>query len=223
MNAYSKDLRLKVLDALAQVLPRKEAARLFEVSLSTIKRYLKLRKHTRDVAAKPSPGRTPTIGKSVEHRRALCSQLEANRDANLERHCELWEARHGVKVSISTMSRAIRKLGWLHKKGLGSYRGDKEERSAWRKRISQIDPSELLFVDECGTNISLTPLYARAPQGERTYSKTPRNWGKNLTFLASLSSEGTGATIAIEGATNNVQSFEITWPISRVQPLRTLL
>lgn len=116
MNAYSKDLRLKVLDALAQVLPRKEAARLFEVSLSTIKRYLKLRKHTRDVAAKPSPDRTPTIGKSVEHRRALCSQLEANRDANQERHCELWEARHGVKVSISTMSRAIRKLGWLHKK-----------------------------------------------------------------------------------------------------------
>ncbi len=116
MNAYSKDLRLKVLNALDRELPRKEVARLFGVSLSTIKRYLKLCKHTGDVAPKPSPDRTPTIGKSVEQRRALWMQLEANDDATLERHCELWEERHGVKVSISTMSRAIRKLGWTRKK-----------------------------------------------------------------------------------------------------------
>src|SRR5918911_5134038 len=116
MNAYSKDLRLKVLDALDQGLPRKEVARLFGVSLSTIKRYLKLRKHTGDVTPKPSPGRTSTIGKSGEQRRALGVQLEANDDATLERHCELWEERQGVKGSISTMSRAIRKLGWTRKK-----------------------------------------------------------------------------------------------------------
>ena len=116
MNAYSKDLRLKVLDALDQGLPRKEVARLFGVSLSTIKRYLKLRTHTGDVTPKPSPGRTPTIGKSGEQRGALGAQLEANGEATLERHCELWEERQGVKVSISTMSRAIRKLGWTRKK-----------------------------------------------------------------------------------------------------------
>jgi transposase len=50
MNAYSNDLRLKVLDALDRGLPRKEVVRLFSISLSTIKRYLKLRKHTGDVA-----------------------------------------------------------------------------------------------------------------------------------------------------------------------------
>ena len=85
---------------------------------------------------------------------------------------------------------------------MGATERDEEERSAWRKRVSEIDPSELLFVDECGTNISLTPLYARAPKGERAYGKTPRNWGKNITLLASLSSEGVGASMAIEGATN---------------------
>ena len=47
--------------------------------------------------------------------------------------------------------------------------------------------------------------------------------GKYITLLASLASEGTGASMAIEGATNNVHSFEITWPISRVQLLRTPL
>nr|MDQ3834663.1 hypothetical protein [Actinomycetota bacterium] len=68
------------------------------------------------------PGRIPTIGKSVEQRRALWAQLESNVDATLERHCELWEERQGAKVSISTMSRAIRKLGWTRKKKFGSHR-----------------------------------------------------------------------------------------------------
>jgi transposase len=43
MNAYSKDLRLRVLEAVDRGLPRKEVANLFGGSLSTIKRYLKRR------------------------------------------------------------------------------------------------------------------------------------------------------------------------------------
>jgi hypothetical protein len=44
MNAYSKDLRLRVLDALDRGLSRKEVSELFGLSLSTIKRYLKRRR-----------------------------------------------------------------------------------------------------------------------------------------------------------------------------------
>ncbi|MDP9457301.1 MAG: hypothetical protein M3Q60_16320 [Actinomycetota bacterium] len=54
---------------------------------------------------------------SVEERRALWKQLEENQEATLERHCELWENERGVRVSVSTMSRAVRKLGWTFKKG----------------------------------------------------------------------------------------------------------
>jgi hypothetical protein len=45
-----------------------------------------------------------------------------------------------------------------------------------------VDASLLLFVDESSTNVALTPRYARAPKGERAFGKTPRNWGKNVTF-----------------------------------------
>ncbi len=38
------------------------------------------------------------------------------REATLERHCELWETERKVRVSVSTMSRAVRKLGWTFKK-----------------------------------------------------------------------------------------------------------
>ncbi len=64
-----------------------------------------------------------------------------------------------------------------------------------------------MFVDECGTNISPTRLYARSPKGERAFGKTPKNWGKNITLISSLSSEGIGASMAIEGATHK-EAFE---------------
>jgi transposase len=117
MNAYSKDLRLRVLDAVDRGVPRKEVASLFGVSLSTIKRYVKRQREGKDLQPKPSTGRRRRILASPEEKRALWEQLEQNDEATLERHCELWEERRGVRVSIATMSRAIRqKLGWTLKK-----------------------------------------------------------------------------------------------------------
>ena len=62
-----------------------------------------------------------------------------------------------------------------------------------------LDPRRLVFVDECSTNIALTRLYARAPKGERAYGKAPRNWGKNVTLICSLSAEGIGAAMNVGG------------------------
>ncbi len=117
MNAYSKDLRLRVLAAVDRGMSRKEVVKTFGVSLATIGRYLRRRREGVDLAPRPSTGRTPTILANLEHKRALWKQLEDNDTATLERHCQLWEKEQGVKVSISTMSRAIRKkLGWSRKK-----------------------------------------------------------------------------------------------------------
>jgi transposase len=116
MNAYSENLRLKILEALERGIPRTEAVRTFGVSIATIERYVRRRRRGEDLAPRSSPGRTPTIGATVEERRALWKQLEENDAATLERHCELWERTQGIRVSISTMSRAIRKLGWSRKK-----------------------------------------------------------------------------------------------------------
>jgi DDE superfamily endonuclease len=56
-------------------------------------------------------------------------------------------------------------------------------------------------VDECGAHTSMTRLYARAPKGERAYGKVPRNRGSNTTLLASMSLEGMGPCLAVEGPT----------------------
>jgi transposase len=117
MNAYSKDLRLRVLEAVDRALPRTRISELFGVSLSTIKRYVRRRRQGEDLEPKPSTGRKRRILATSEHKRALWEQLEENDEATLERHCELWESATGVRVSLATMSRAIReKLGWSYKK-----------------------------------------------------------------------------------------------------------
>ncbi len=45
------------------------------------------------------------------------------------------------------------------------------------------------------------PLRARAPKGERAFGEAPRNRGKNTTLLASMSAQGMGPCVAVEGAT----------------------
>ena len=62
-----------------------------------------------------------------------------------------------------------------------------------------LDVRRLVFVDECGTHTSLAPLYAWAPRGRRAYAKVPRNRGKNTTLLASISVEGMGPCVMVEG------------------------
>jgi transposase len=65
-----------------------------------------------------------------------------------------------------------------------------------------LDARSVVFVDEMGTNTSLSPLYGWAKKGERAYCSVPRNRGKNTTLLSSMSVEGIGPSLAVEGATN---------------------
>lgn len=117
MDIYSKDLRLRALDAVDRGIPRNDVVDTFSISLTTLKRWLKKRREGKDLTPGTSTGRKRRILASTEEKRALWEQLEANDDATLERHCEMWEHKRGVRVSLSAMSRAIRhKLGWSYKK-----------------------------------------------------------------------------------------------------------
>lgn len=116
MNAYSLDLRLKVLDAVDRGIPRKEVVRTFGVSMPTLERYLRRRREGTRLGPGRSPGRTPSILATLQEKRLLWKQLEENEEATLERHCQLWEQKRKVRVSVATMSRAVRKLGWRFKK-----------------------------------------------------------------------------------------------------------
>lgn len=75
-------------------------------------------------------------------------------------------------------------------------------RAAWRMMVAAVvEPERLVFVDECGTHTSMAPLYGYAPEGERLRLRVPRGRGKNTTVLSSMTIEGMGPTLAVEGAT----------------------
>jgi transposase len=61
-------------------------------------------------------------------------------------------------------------------------------------------------VDESSTNVRMVPLRARAPRGERAFGKAPKNWDENVTLISSISSEGMGPSMSIEGSVDG-QAF----------------
>jgi transposase len=93
--------------------------------------------------------------------------------------------------------------GVIKKISLRASERDEAERAAWRARAeAEFKAEALVFVDESGCNLALTPLYAWAPRGERAVAQAPRNRGPNTTVLAALTAEGLQAPMIIEGATN---------------------
>jgi len=114
MRAYSLDLRTRILAAVDSGMTLREAARVFGVGTTTIKRYARQRRLTGSLAPRRHPGRLPKIRPQDEE--ALRAQLAAHPTAVLTEHCAHWEASHGTRLSTMAMSRAIRKLGWTRKK-----------------------------------------------------------------------------------------------------------
>ena len=85
---------------------------------------------------------------------------------------------------------------------MGALERDEWLRAAWRAMVSEsVEPERFVFVDEMGANISLSVVRAWSRRGERAYCSVPRNRAKNTTLLASMSVEGMGPSLAVEGAT----------------------
>jgi transposase len=91
------------------------------------------------------------------------------------------------------------------KRSVGASERDEFLRAVWRAMVAESTQAErFVFVEECSTNVSLRPLYAWSPRGERAHCSAPRNWGKNVTLLCMLCSmtlSGMGPSLAVEGAT----------------------
>lgn len=114
MRAYSVELRERIVRAVRAGHPKAEVADLFGVDRRTINRYLRL-DAAGDLAPKPIPGRPRAI--TPDQHADLALQLRLHPADTLAEHCQRWEAVHGMRVSVATMSRVIARLGWTRKKG----------------------------------------------------------------------------------------------------------
>ena len=115
MNAYSEDLRKKIIEALRRGATKSEAARAFGVSRSSVKRYAKLVEEGRPLAPRKRPGSKPKMDEGAT--KLLEADVERRPAATLSERCEFLEKVAGLQVSESTLSRMLRRLGWSRKKG----------------------------------------------------------------------------------------------------------
>jgi len=114
MNAYSEDLRKKIVEATERGTPNTEVARAFGVGVSSVKRYVATAREGRSLAPKRRPGSKPKLDERA--RKLLEADLEERPAAVLPERREFLERVAGVRVSDSTVSRMLRRLGWSRKK-----------------------------------------------------------------------------------------------------------
>jgi transposase len=199
MRAYSLDMRQHIVRAIDRGIPNHDIARVFGVSLATVKRYARLRRATGDLMPRPIPGRPRQLAAS--HEQALLAQLQASPDATLKQHRAMLKRAHGVSVSATTVSRAIARLGWTRKKKIPrAAERNAAAQAAWRLLAATLDSGRLVFVDECSVNLAMAPRYGRAPRGDRAIGTVPRKRGANITLIAALSLRGIEAAMYLEGA-----------------------
>ena len=115
MNAYSEGLRKKkFVEAKERGMPTAEVARAFGVGVSSVKRYAATAREGHSLAPKRRPGSKPKLDE--RSRKLLEADLEERPAAILPERREFLERVAGVRVSDSTVSRMLRRLGWSRKK-----------------------------------------------------------------------------------------------------------
>jgi transposase len=115
MNAYSEDLRKKIVEAVERGTSKVEAARTFGVGISSVKRFAATAKAGRSLAPKKRPGSNPKLDEAA--RNLLEADLRERPAATLPERREFLRRARGVSVSDSTVSRTLRRMGWSRKKG----------------------------------------------------------------------------------------------------------
>jgi len=127
MKAYSEDLRKKVVEAVQQRgTSKSEAARLFGISPSSVKRYTRLADRGKSLAPKKGGGRPPIADDAM--RKLLEEDVHARPSATIKERRRFLESFAGKSRSEPTLRRLMKRMGFSRKKGLwGRWNGTSGE------------------------------------------------------------------------------------------------
>ena len=170
--AHSLDLRTRIVDAVDRgVGTISEIAALFGVNESFIYKLLRQRRERGDISPLPHGGGAQAK-LNEDHLMILTDLVAQSPGATLEELRERMKKQARVEVSVTTICRALQSLGLSRKKKtIRAAEADPVERAKFAKEQKRLPVEKLVFVDEFGSNIVMTPTYARSPQGERAASQ----------------------------------------------------
>ena len=116
MRAYSEDLRKKIVIAIERGMPKAQAARTFDVSLSSVKRYARSVRQGESLAPKKSPGRPRIVDEKA--RVLLEKDVEERPSATVSQRRSFLEHITGTDKSDSTVRRLMKRMGFTQKNGV---------------------------------------------------------------------------------------------------------
>jgi transposase len=117
MKAYSEDLRQKVVHAVHQRgTSKSEAARLFGISLSSVKHYTRLADQGESLSPRKGGGRPPIADETTE--RLLEEDIRTRPAATVEERRRYLMRFAGKSLSEPTLRRLLKRMGFSRKKGL---------------------------------------------------------------------------------------------------------
>jgi transposase len=116
MRAYSEDLRKKIVAAIERGMSKAQAARTFDVSLSSVKRYSTIAREGGSLEPRKSPGRPH---KTDQKARVLLEQdVEERPAATISQRRRFLEHITGTTLSDSTVRRLMKRMGFSQKNGV---------------------------------------------------------------------------------------------------------
>lgn len=120
MKAYSEDLRQKIVEATERGVSKAQAARLFNLSLSSVKRYARLARQGGSLAPGKGSGRPPKINESAKQ--LLEKDVQERSAATISERRRFLEHLTGESLSDSTVGRMLKRMGFSQKTDGGGTR-----------------------------------------------------------------------------------------------------
>ncbi len=116
MKPYSEDLRVRIVRAVEEGMSKSAAARLFGVSLSSVKRYARIAGRGSSLAPRKGGGRPPKADETI--RKLLEEDVKERPAATIPERCRLLRSTTTKSLSTSTVKRLLKRMGFSQKNGL---------------------------------------------------------------------------------------------------------
>jgi transposase len=201
---HSNDLRVRVIQVVADGSAARAAARQFVIGDSTAIRWAKRWRQTGSFEAKTNKGQSRSPLK--KHEEWLLQLVQREPDLTLEEIQRRLLGERQQKAGIGSVWRFFDRHGISFKKAFGrpsriALMLPRREQHGGTINPGS-DPDRLVFIDETGPSTKMARLRGRAPRGERLIGKIPHGHWKTTTFVAALRSTALTAPCVIDGPMN---------------------
>ena len=122
MKPYSEDLRIRIVRAVQEGTSKSGAARLFGVSLSSVKRYARIASRGESLKPRKGGGRPPKTDETTQ--KLLEEDVKERPAATVSERRRFLEHTTGKVLSDSTVLRLLKRMGFSQKNGLWGRRSE---------------------------------------------------------------------------------------------------